>query len=460
MSKSLYPCIALATAISMAASAAGNPPTFNRDIAPIVFGKCMACHREGEVAPFPLTNFVEVSRRSRQIVMVTERHIMPPWKPTDASGVFKDDRSLTDEQIALFKSWAENGKAEGDAADLPDAPEFPSGWHLGEPDMVVGLQEPFKVSAEGLDVYVHFVFPMDLKQDKYIQAVQVLPSNPRVAHHGVILLDGSGNARKLAAKQGGDHYFNFGDPGFLTRGFLPGFAPGQATRQRDASDSAGVGLTLKKGLDIVLQMHYHPTGRDETDQPRIGLYFTDEKPIRGPNIIGMANNDVDIPPGEKEFKRVDTYKLPVDFEVRDIWGHMHLLGKRMKVDAVLPDGEKRNLLLIDDWDFNWQDSYVYKEPFVLPKGTDIHAEWTWDNSAANPRNPYSPPRRVQWGPSSTDEMSGLIIGGITKNPGWDEGVMWLSVIGHYLKIERDAKLAQKKRNAIQAPVSASTGLSE
>lgn len=430
----------------------GDTPTFNREIAPIIFDKCMVCHREGEVAPFPITNYEETSKRARQIALVTERRIMPPWKPTDAHGVFKDDRSLTEDQIALFKAWVDAGKPEGKAEDLPQAPEFSSGWHLGEPDLIIKLEKPFTVAAEGPDIYVHFVFPMDLKSDKYIRAVQVLPSNPRVAHHGVILLDGSGKARKLAAEQGGDHYYNFGDPGFLTRGFLPGFAPGQITRERDLSDPDGVGLTLEKGLDIVLQMHYHPTGREETDQPQIGLYFTDVKPKRGPNVIAMANNDIDIPPGEKQFTRVDTFQLPVDFEVRDIWGHMHLLGRRMKVWAVLPDGTLKDLILIDDWDFNWQDSYLYKQPFLLPKGTVVHAEWVWDNSEDNPRNPYSPPERIQWGPDSTDEMSGLIVGGITKNKGWDEGAMWLSVISHYLKIERDAKQAQQLRETQMKPV--------
>ena len=441
--------LAITIAIVSQTVLADEVPTFNRDVAPIVFGKCMVCHRDGEVAPFPLTNYKEVRRRARQIAMVTARGIMPPWKPVGGRDRFQYDRSLTEEQIAVFQSWAKGGAPKGDAADLPEPPKFPSGWHLGKPDMVLKLPQPFPVAAEGPDVYVHFVFPMDLDKDKYIRAVQVLPSNPRVAHHGVILLDGSGKARKYAQAQGGDHYFNFGDPGFLARGFLPGFAPGQVTRPLDESDEAGVGLTLGKGLDIVLQMHYHPTGKEESDQPQIGLYFTDKKPKRGPNIVLMANNDVDIPPQEREFVRTDTYTLPTDFEVRDIWGHMHLLGKRMRVWAEMPSGKSTELIRIDDWDFNWQDSYLYQKPFVLPKDTVVHAEWTWDNGAENPRNPNSPPERVTWGPASDDEMSGLIIGGITVNRGLDEAVMWVSVLKHYLEIEHDAKAAARAREEQQ-----------
>ncbi len=443
-------CIAAASDCAVAADA----PTFNKDIAPIVFSKCMSCHREGEVGPFPLTNYEELRRRARQIAMVTQRRIMPPWKPVPGHNEFKFDRSLTAEQVAVFQEWAKAGAPEGDPSDLPPQPKFPSGWLLGEPDMILKLAKPFPVHAEGKDIYVQFVFPLELEQDKYIRAVQVRPSNSRVAHHGVILLDGSKTARKLAKEhdsERADHYLNFGDAGFIPRGFLPGYAPGHTTAREDVSAKEKpegeneVGLVLGKGLDVVLQMHYHPTGKPEEDQPQIGLYFTDKKPQRGPNIIGMANNDVDIAPGEKEFVRTDTFKLPVDFEVRDIYAHMHMIGKRVHVQAELPGGRKKELLLIDDWDFNWQDSYVYKEPFVLPRGTEIKAEWVWDNTADNPRNPFHPPQRIQWGPNSDDEMSGLIIGGITVKPGLADGIMWLSVIAHYLDVENKAKQAQAKR---------------
>lgn len=219
------------------------------------------------------------------------------------------------------------------------------------------------------------------------------------------------------------------------------------TTRIDKSESASddVSITLGKGLDIVLQMHYHPVGKQGADQPQIGLYFTDKPPKRGPAIIGMANNDVDIPAGAKEHKRTDSFKVPVDFEVGNIWGHMHMIGKEVRVWADLPDGRKKDMLLINDWDFNWQDTYFYKKPFILPKGSVVKAEWVWNNTADNPRNPNSPPERVIWGEGSTDEMTGLIIGGKTVNPGLDEGVMWLSVLGHYVEVEAKAKEAAAKR---------------
>jgi len=416
-------------------------PTFCRDVAPILFANCTSCHRLGEVGPFPLVTYEDARKRARQIARICEKRIMPPWKPAAGPETFKNARLLTDEQIAVLKAWAEAGAPQGDEADLPPLPKFPEGWHLGEPDLILTVPKPFVIPAEGPDIYVHFVLPLNFKEDRYVRACQVLPSNRRVAHHGVPILDATGTAWRLAAKHGGDHYPNFGGPGFIPRGFLPGYAPGQLTMEDETDDR---GLTLPKGTDIVLQMHYHPTGKEETDQPRIGLYFTDRKPKRNPCIVALANNDVWIPPGEKAYRRTDAFRLPVDFEVRDIWAHMHMIGKEVRVWADLPNGKRKELLHIPDWDFNWQESYLYAEPFVLPKGTWIRAEFVWDNSADNPRNPNHPPKLIEWGEGSTDEMSGLILGGVTVRPE-EEWILWAAVIGHYFEIEHKAKEAQKRR---------------
>ncbi len=440
--------LCFAATLTLAGTGLAAAPTFNKDIAPVIFAHCTTCHRPHEVGPFPLLTYQDARKRARQIANLTARHIMPPWKPVAGHGEFRDTRGLTAAQIAVFQDWNKAGMPEGAARDLPPTPRFPEGWHSGPPDMILKVAKPFAVPAEGPDIYVHFVLPLAFTEDKYIRGVQVLPSNRSIAHHGVIILDGGGTARKLAAKHGGDHYPNFGGPGFVPRGFLPGYAPGTITRVKAGPDEQGdIGITLGKGLDVVLQMHYHPTGKAGEDQPQIGIYFTSKQPKRGPGIIAMANNDVDIPAGAADHMRADEFKVPVDFEVRDVWAHMHMIGRRVHSWAALPDGAKKELLLIDDWDFNWQDSYAYREPFILPKGTVVHTEWTWDNTAKNPRNPNDPPKRIGWGEASTDEMTGLIIGGKTVNPGLEEGAMWLHVLGHYLDTERKAKKAAEDRVA-------------
>ncbi len=431
----------LALGLLSALPAQGADPTFTKDVAPILFENCTTCHRADEVGPFALVTYEDARKRAKQIAKITEKKIMPPWKPSEGHDTFKNARNLTAKQIATIKAWAEAGAPEGDAKDLPKMPDYPKGWHLGKPDLVIQIAKPFTIPAEGPDIYVHFVLPLDFKEDKYIKAVQVLPSNRKVAHHAVPMLDGSGTARALAKKHGGDHYPNFGGPGFIPRGFLPGYAPGQMTR---FDPDIEAGITLAKGSDIVLQMHYHPIGKEQTDQPQIGIYFSKDKPKRNPNLILLGNNDIYIPAGEKEFKRTDSFKLGCDFKIETAWAHMHTIGKKTKVWAELPDGTTKNLLQIDDWDFNWQDTYTYKKPIILPKGTVVKSEFFWDNSADNPRNPFNPPKLIKWGEGSTDEMSGVILGGVTVS-GWDEIGMWLAVIGHYFEVEGIANEAKKKR---------------
>jgi hypothetical protein len=432
--------VVLTPCLTGVAAGAEEAPTFTRDVAPILFHHCSSCHRPNEIGPFSLLTYADARKRGRQLAEVTARRVMPPWKPVNGhGGGFLHDRTLSARQVAVFQKWHKAGMPEGDARDLPPLPKFPEGWHLGKPDLILKVDKPFRIPAEGEDLYVHFVLPTGLKVDQPFRAVQVLPSNKKVAHHAVPILDAANGTASRLAKKGGGHYIRFGGPGFLPRGFLPGYAPGMMTHELP-EDQPGV---LGKGLDIVLQMHYHPIGKEEFDQPQIGIYFTDRKPKRSPSVILMANNDIDIPPGEKNYKRMDSFRLLVDYEVRSIFAHMHMIGKELRVWAELPNKEARKMFLIDDWDYRWQDTYFYATPFVLPKGTVIKAEFHWDNSADHPRNPHSPPKRIRWGEGSADEMSGLIIGGMPVKPA-DEGMHWLSVLGHYFDVEGKANAAKKK----------------
>ena len=420
--------------------AAPAPPTFAKDIAPILYAHCASCHRPGEVGPFALLSYGDARKRAGQVADVTGRKLMPPWKPDRGHGVFKDARVLTDAQIATIRQWADAGAPEGDPADAPPVPQFPTGWHLGEPDLILEAAEPFRIPAEGEDLYVHYVLPTGLTADKYILATQVLPSNKRVAHHGVPILDAKGGtAATLTKNNGGKPYVQFGGPGFLPRGFLPGYAPGM-TIHRGSDDQL---ITLGKDIDIVLQMHYHPTGKVEYDRPRVGLYFTDKKPLRNPSAVLLGTNDIDIPAGAARYTRTDSFRLPADYEFRTVFAHMHMVGKSVKVWAELPGGARRDLLAIDDWDFNWQDTYIYKNPFVLPKGTVVKAEFVWDNSSDHPRNPHSPPARIRLGENSTDEMAGVILAGLPVRPR-DEGLHWYEVILHHqLRIDNPARRPKK-----------------
>lgn len=406
-----------------------TPPTFSKDIAPILFANCTTCHRPDAIGPFPITNYSEAKKRAKQIALVTGDLQMPPWKPVAGHGEFRDERRLSKDQIRLIAEWVEAGAPEGDPKQTPPVPKFKSGWQLGKPDLILKLPEPHQIPAEGRDVYWQFVFPLDLSKDVYLRGVECRPSNLRVAHHALGILDSSGTARKLDAKYPGPGYPGIG-PGFVPAGFTPGYGPGYTPRFYDDECT----ITLKKGTDFVLQMHYHPTGKVEYDETEVGLYFAKRAGKKSMVVIGMASEEIDIPAGDTDYQARDRFKLPVDMEVANIWSHLHTIGKTVRVTAELPNGERRKLLSIQDWDFNWQDTYLYQKPFWLPKGTIVRAEWSWDNSAKNPRNPFSPPKRMRFGEGTNDEMSGVIIGGTVKND-LEALSHWAAVIGHYLEIK-------------------------
>lgn len=428
-----YPLVCTCALLFAPVAAAADAPTFAKDVAPIVFANCTTCHREGAIGPFPLTNYEEVKKRSKLIVQVTADRAMPPWKPEAGHGEFLDARALTAAQVATLKAWAEAGAPEGDAKLTPRPPQVKEGWQLGKPDIVLKMPKPFTVPAEGRDVYMHFVFPLDLKADVYVKAVEVRPGNLRVAHHAIGLLDSSGTARKKAdPKTGG--YTNFGGPGFLPAGFTPGYVPGQTPRKF----GDGAAITIKKGTDFVLQMHYHPSGKEEVDQTEVGLYLTKDKPTRHTLGVLMGTLDIDIKPGDDNYVRTDKFVLPVDLKADSVWAHMHLIGRECRLWAELPGGKEVKLLKIGDWDFNWQDTYLYKKPVVLPKGTVLRAEFRFDNSEKNPRNPNSPPKRVFSGENSTDEMGGIWLGGEVASDG-DSLTLLLANVAHYFEVDAKKK---------------------
>lgn len=381
--------------------------TYARDIAPIIQTRCLNCHRDGQVAPFSLANYDQTAKRAAQIVRVTQDRIMPPWIPAPGHDKFVGERWLTDRELELFKAWAETGRVKGDDADLPPAPNFAEGWRLGQPDLIVKMAEPFTVPADGPDLLQNFVIPLDISEDKLVAAVEFHPGNKRVAHHAVLFLDDSGTARKLDKATAEPGYANFGGPGFLPSGALGGWSVGNTARPLPG----GMGRYLKKGSDLVVQMHYHPTGKPEIDQSEIGLYFVKKpvaqslkEPAKLVGSIWMANYEMDIPAGEKNYRRSTSYTLPREVVMVGVVPHMHLLGKSMKVTATLPDKTVKTLIDVKSWNYNWQDEYYYERPFKLPAGTRLNVEAEFDNSTDNPSNPSSPPRRVTWGDGTKDEM--------------------------------------------------------
>lgn len=397
---------ALAAPAASAADVATDKVTFNKDIAPLVFENCAACHHPGEVAPFSLLSFSDVKKRAKQIVQVTGERFMPPWKSLEGHGSFVDERRLTKDQIALIARWVEQGAIEGNADDLPPAPQFKEGWKLGEPDIVITMPEAYAIPADGPDIYRNFVFDLEIPAGKYIKAAEYLPQNRRVVHHAVLAMDNDGRARKDDEADPTPGYpGSLNLPGQLFPGSLAAWTPG-----RDALPlPEGLSLPWQAGAGLILQLHLHPSGKPESEQSSVGLYLTDDPPQRSMVDLVLIDQKIDIPPGEQAYRTQDDYTLPIDMEAYGLFPHMHMIGKEIKIMAYPPEGEPFSLLWINDWDFNWQNFYQYAEPVKLAAGTRLVLEAVHDNSAENIRNPSVPPQRVTWGEQTTDEMSAAIL---------------------------------------------------
>ncbi len=391
-------------------AAGSGGPTFSHDVAPILYRQCAACHRPGGVAPFSLLAYQDASKRAQLIATVTGKRIMPPWLPSTPH--FRDERRLSDAEIATLAKWAGDGAPAGDLASAPAPPHFRDGWQLGDPDLEAKMALDFAVPADGNDQYRCFVAPASIGTDHWVRAVDVRPGNPAVVHHAILFQDTTGTARR---RDTGSGYDCFGTPGFLPARGLAGWTPGSLPYQ--AGDMPEL---LHAHADLVLQVHYHPNGRAVTDRTQVALYFTDQKPRRQAQDIPLGSNRIDIPPGDRAYKVTDHFTLPVDVDVIGIDPHAHYICKEMDGYAVLPDGTRRTLLRIPQWNFNWQQQYLYATPIRLPAGSEVVMEFTYDNSADNPRNPSHPPNRVVWGPSSSDEMAGLHIAVVPVRPGESE----------------------------------------
>ena len=372
--------------------------TYAHDIAPILYQNCTTCHRAGEVAPFALTSYADARKRAAFLAAVTQSRYMPPWK-ADSHGQFLDERRLTDAQIAAIRKWSAEGAPLGDPHALPPTPHFASGWRLGTPDAEFQPARSYTLAADGNDVYRCFVIPTHYKEDRWVTAMQLRPGNAKIVHHTLVYLDTTSKARQLEAQA------HDGNPGFSQAGFtgselLGVWAPGNDPRPLPP----GVGIRLPKDADIVLQVHYHKDGKPETDLTRLGLYFA-QGPVDKPLRIFPLPAWLWVPPGDAHYVTHADLTVPADATLLEVMPHMHLLGRTMTVTAIPPGATAAQTLVnVPDWDFNWQSTYVYKRPVELPKGTKIHMTATYDNSAANPRNPTRPPKLVTWGEQTTDEM--------------------------------------------------------
>ncbi len=397
--------LALAAVVPTHLLAAGSGPTFNRDVSRIVWDRCTPCHRPGGAGPFPLVDYGDVAKRAALIADVIKRRYMPPWQPTPGIAKFEGERWMPESEIATVLKWIEEDRPEGHAEDLPVRPTWPSDWSLGEPDLILEMDEAFSIPAEGPDVFRNFVLAVPVEQTRHVRGFEFRPGNAPIVHHARMLLDPNRVSRRRDEREPGPGFSEGMALGevFDPDGHWMGWTPGK----RPTLLQPDLAWRIDPGSDLVLELHMLPTGKPETIRSSLGLYFTNQAPKRTPFILRLGRNDIDIPAGESNYVIEDSYQTPVDIEVLNVYAHAHYLGRSVEGWAVLPGGERRDLLRIEDWSFDWQDEYRYQEPVGLPRGSRIFMRFSYDNSAGNPRNPSHPPKRVTYGWRTFEEMGDL-----------------------------------------------------
>ncbi|MCZ2341760.1 MAG: redoxin domain-containing protein [Bacteroidales bacterium] len=400
--------------------------TYSEKVLPILQQHCQGCHRPGQVGPFSLMTYRQAVNWAEDIRAYTQSREMPPWKPV-AGPAFQNERRLTAAEIHTLSQWVDAGCPEGDPRLAPPAVVYRDEWKHGTPDLILTPDADFFLGASGQDLFRCFVLPTNLDADRYIIGYEVRPGNAQVVHHTLNFWDRTGMARQLAEQERKrKHDPNAADhgPGYSSSmgiGFIPippkdrpeipaiggfgGWAPGQQPVQLPA----GNGWLLPKGADLVIQTHYHRTGKPETDRLKIGLYFSKQPIQKQWQSVTMAGIRPTlfrpaIPAGAAEHPISGSVWLRTDALVHNAMPHMHLIGKSVKITMTPPQGAKSTLVEIADWDYNWQETYWFQKPILAPAGTRFDIEAVYNNSASNPNNPFSPPKDIYFGEQTTNEM--------------------------------------------------------
>jgi hypothetical protein len=425
MKKNVYTSVVVVVGIVAIACLAtvngsSNAPkvTFTKDVAPILYAKCVTCHRAGEMAPMALVNYKEVRPWARSIREKVVSRDMPPWYADPNHGQWANDASLSPAQIETIRAWVDGGAVEGAAKDLPAAPKFvDTGWKFGKPDVVLSMTEEAAIPSDGTVPYKYYVIPTNFTEDKYVQFAEIKRGEPSVVHHVIVSAREPGNGPLPAAGELRFDRQQFNpeaarDPqrdnqdqqarrGNNQDGMLVGWAPGMSPltlRQGNAK-------LIKKGSVFIFQMHYTTNGTAAKDRTSVALWFAKE-PVEKRMItrgVAVAPQKLVIPAGDGNFESRSAFTFTEDAHIYSFMPHMHVRGKDFEYKLVYPDGTSKILLNVPKYDFNWQLTYFTKEPIAVPKGSRLECVAHHDNSTKNKYNP-DPTQTVRWGDQTWEEM--------------------------------------------------------
>lgn len=387
------------------AAKAKEPVTFTKDVSRILQARCQECHRPGEIGPFSLLTYKQATDWAEAIREAVSDGRMPPWHASPAHGVWRNDRRLADSEKKTLLAWIEQGCPEGDAADLPPPRKFVEGWAMGKPDQVLSLDDPVEVPAEapkGGMRYVYRLLGKPFEEDRWMRGAEVQPSARGVVHH-VLVYARPPHAKPLNPKKSiADQLFDWvdlNDPDVIGNGLVGAYVPGE----RPSLIPDGMAVPIKKGTQLILELHYTPNGKATKDRTSVGFLFAKEAPRYEVRTRSVLNVAFVIPPFAANHAVTQTTTFDRDAVLLALTPHMHLRGKDFKYTLVTPDGKREVLLEVPRYDFNWQTRYEIKDPRRIPKGSKIECLAHFDNSRANPNNP-NPWRVVTWGEQTFEEM--------------------------------------------------------
>ena len=365
--------------------------TYSKQIARILQNRCVECHRQGEIAPFSLTTYDEVVGWAETIEEVVREQRMPPWHADPKYGHFSNDRSLTETEKQQIYEWVKNGAPEGDKNDLPEKKTFVSGWQLPrKPDAVVKVSpEPVKVPATGTVKYKYFITDPEFTEDKWFNCAEIRAGNNAVVHHILVFSAPKDKVKNTLRAVGGGR-----------DSFLVGYVPGS----RFEPYPKGMAKRIPAGHVLVFQVHYTPIGTATEDQSVIGFNFVDPKTVTHEiKTVSASHQFLRLPPGDNN-RKVEKSSRPLKGgKLLGFMPHMHLRGKSFRYEAIFPDGTRKIMVDVPNYDFNWQTAYRLKEHITVPKGTRIHCTAHYDNSENNLNNP-NPKKTVYWGDQTWEEM--------------------------------------------------------
>lgn len=421
----------LLTAAVISAALPAADVTFNKDVAPILYRRCVSCHHPNDIAPMSLLTYKDARPWAAAIKEAVLSRKMPPWGADPRYGHWSNDARLNDAELKTIVAWTEGGRLEGDPKDLPPAPKFETGWQIGKPDVVISIPE-HKLQPSGPDEYSYIVVPTNFTEDKWVVAAELRPGNRHVVHHAHVFVV-TDNPKPAAAKRTlsppqeyadwlkikeGSLQFIRPDAPVIDDGCLiddNGAFPGSKQNPLGSLISSylpgreadvyphGTARKIPAGAKLNFQIHYHLDGKPETDDTSVGLIFAKQPPQQVARRIDLSNHMFRIPAGDPNHEVTECHTFTHDMYITSLTPHMHLRGKAMRISVTYPDGRQETLLNVPKYDFNWQITYREAEPVFIPKGTRLRIDAHFDNSANNPLNP-DPAKVIRWGASSEVEM--------------------------------------------------------